>query len=74
MLIEYLSPGLVQFHALQYLEEALRVERETHEPARRRPVRKALGRVIGYAGVLLTRVADRLEQSLAETPNLQGCG
>jgi hypothetical protein len=70
----FLTPGLVQFHALQYLEQAWRVERETPQPAPRRRLRKAFGRAVGHAGRLLSQAADRLERSFAETPHLQGCG
>ncbi len=69
MLIEFMSPGLVQLHALQYLEKALRVQRETPSPVPRRRLRKAMRR---FFRSTVRRVTHAVERPAA--PALHGCG
>ncbi len=69
MLIQFMSPGLVQLHALQYMEQALRAQRETPFPAPRRRLRKALRR-------FFRRTVRGLTNAIEEppAPALHGCG
>lgn len=69
MLIQFMSPGLVQLHALQYMEEALRVQSETPVPAPRRRLRKALRRFVRSTVRRLTHAIER-----PAAPALHGCG
>jgi hypothetical protein len=69
MLIEFMSPGLVQLHALQYMEQALRVQRETPVAAPRRRLRKAMRR---FFRSTVRRLASAVGKPGA--PALHGCG
>jgi len=69
MLIQFMSPGLVQLHALQYAQEALRVQRETPVAAPRRRLRKAMRRFVRSTVRRLTSAVDR-----PSAPVLHGCG
>ena len=69
MLIQFMSPGLVQLHALQYLEEALRVQRETPVAVPRRRLRKAMRR---FVRATVRRLTSATEKPAA--PALHGCG
>ena len=69
MLIQFMSPGLVQLHALQYLEEALRVQRESPVVAPRRRLRKAIRR---FYRATVRRLTSAVEKPTA--PALHGCG
>jgi hypothetical protein len=69
MLIEFMSPGLVQLHALQYMEEALRVQWETPFSPPRRRLRKALRRFVRSTVRRLTRAVEE-----PSAPALHGCG
>ena len=69
MLMEFMSPGLVQFHALQYMEQALRVQRETPVAAPRRRLRKAMRRFFRSTVRQLTSTVEK-----PAAPALHGCG
>jgi hypothetical protein len=64
-----MTPGLVQLHALQYLEEALRVQRETPVAAPRRRLRKAMRR---FFRSTVRGLRSAVEKPTA--PALHGCG
>jgi hypothetical protein len=69
MLIEFMSPGLVQLHALQYAQEALRVQRETPVAPPHRRLRKAMRR---FFRATVRRLTSAVEKPSA--PALHGCG
>ncbi len=69
MLMEFMSPGLVQLHALQYLEEALRVQRETPVAAPRRRLHKVMRR---FFRSTVRRLTSAIEKPSA--PAFHGCG
>ena len=69
MLMEFMSPGLVQLHALQYLEEALRAQRETPVAAPRRRLRKVMRR---FFRSTVRRLTSATEKPSAAA--FHGCG
>ncbi len=74
MFMPFMTPGLVQLHALQHLEQILRVEREMPQLAPRRPLRKALSGIIGYGRLLLAGLSHHGEEAQHHAPALHGCG
>lgn len=74
MLMPFMTPGLVQLHALQHLEQILRVQRETPQTPPRRRLRRALASTLDYGRLLLAGLGHRGEEHRHRGPVLHGCG
>ena len=74
MLMPFMTPGLVQLHALQHLEQILRVQRETPQSPPRRRLRKAAKAVFGYGRLLLAGLSHQAGEPERPAAALHGCG
>jgi hypothetical protein len=74
VLMPFMTPGLVQLHALQHLEQILQVQRETPQTPPSRRLRKALGGIVGYGRLLLAGLGHHGSEPDRHVPALHGCG